>query len=116
LSIESLKQFQQCQWHCWNYFSGVNDPLIHITIDIYNHKIFLPKFSGVSDTMEAISVVLMRPPKWLWQFCVKFQCYQWHFWSLYDTPVISKRLCKSVSPFKGKIKQKYFNSKYPHTI
>jgi hypothetical protein len=68
LSIESLKQFQQCQWHCWNYFSGVNDPLIHITIDIYNHKIFLPKFSGVSDTMEAISVVLMRPPKWLWQF------------------------------------------------
>jgi hypothetical protein len=46
----------------------------------------------------------------------EFQRCQWHRWNLYYTSEISNRLYGYVSSFKGKIKQKYSNVKYPHTI
>jgi hypothetical protein len=88
-------EFQRCQWHCWNHFSGINDtaemamtsrpwqagrsmtPLksqwwqsekFHRDI---NYRNFFCRISAVSIT----------PLKWLRQAGLRFQQCNWHRWN-----------------------------------
>jgi hypothetical protein len=68
LSIKSLKRFQQCQLHCWNDFSGVNDLLIWLQRyqwHCWNHY---------NNEVKASRDVNSK------KCCAEFQWCQWHYY------------------------------------